>query len=145
MKADCVFCKIVTGEFESSIVYEDQDILAFLDIHPINPGHILVIPKKHSVNIYDITSDELQKIAKVSQVLSLRIKKVLKAEGISIFQMNEKAGNQDVMHYHLHIIPRAQGDWFHVELQDVAKKQLAINPPRSELNSIAEKIKNEDS
>src|SRR5437764_1193684 len=74
MDSDCIFCKIIKGETESSVVYEDSDILAFLDKHPINLGHTLVIPKKHSVNIYDIPSEELQKIAKVTQELSIKIK-----------------------------------------------------------------------
>jgi len=138
---NCIFCKIVSGEAEVSLVYEDSDILAFLDKHPINPGHTLVIPKKHSVNIYDISSEELQKIAKITQEISIEIKKSLNSEGISIFQMNEIAGNQDVMHYHMHIIPRQTGDWFNSELQGIKKMQLSTNPSREELNSLAEKIR----
>lgn len=141
MNADCIFCKIVTGEAESSIVYDDQDTLAFLDLHPVNPGHTLVIPKGHAVNIYDISSENLQKVAKVSQGLAIRIKKVLKADGISIFQMNERGGDQDIMHYHVHIIPRYEGDWFHEEIMKAIKKQQVTNPPRKELDSIATKIK----
>ena len=109
---DCIFCKIVSGEAESSKVYEDEDVIGFLDLHPINQGHTLVISKKHATNIYDISIQDLEKISQVTQKLAIRIKKVLNADGISIFQMNERGGDQDVMHYHVHIIPRHEGDWF---------------------------------
>lgn len=141
MNDDCIFCKIVKGEAESSIIYEDQDIVAFLDIHPINPGHTLVIPKTHATNIYDISSENLQNIAKVTKELAIKIKKVLNADGISVFQMNEAGGDQAIMHYHMHIIPRYKGDWFHGEIKNVIQKQQATNPQRSELNSLASQIK----
>ncbi len=141
MSTDCIFCKIVNGEAESSIIYDNADIMAFLDMHPINPGHTLIIPKKHTANIYDIPKEILEKIAVVSKELSVRIKEVLNPDGISIFQMNEKAGDQDVMHYHVHVIPRYNGDWFHEEIMKAVKKQHVTNPSREELNSIAAKIK----
>jgi len=142
MLKDCIFCKIVSGEAESSIIYEDPKVIAFLDIHPINPGHILVIPKKHAENIYDVPTKILGRITKVSQELSLKLKIVLHAEGISIFQMNEEAGNQDVMHYHMHIVPRYRDDWFHKEIMIKAiQLQQVINPKREELDSIAIKIR----
>ena len=141
MDTDCIFCKIVSGEAESSIIYDDPDVMVFLDMHPINPGHALIIPKKHATNIYDIPKEILEKIAVVSQELSIRIKKVLNPDGISIFQMNEKTGDQDVMHYHLHVIPRQIGDWFGEEIMKAIKKQSVTNPTREELNSIAEKLK----
>lgn len=138
---DCIFCKIISGEIESSKVYEDQDILAFLDLHPINPGHTLVIPKNHSENIYDIPVEDLQKVVKVAKELAIKIKRTLKTDGISIFQMNENAGNQDIMHYHLHIIPRHEGDWFNNEIMKAVRKQQVTNPTREELNSVAAQIK----
>lgn len=141
MVEDCIFCKIVSGEIESSIVYEDEYIIAFLDIHPINPGHTLIIPKKHATNIYDISNEDLQKTAEVTQELAIKIKKVLKADGISIFQMNEPGGDQDIMHYHGHVIPRYIGDWFGKEIMKAIKRQQITNPSREELNSIAEKLK----
>lgn len=141
MDEDCIFCKIVSGETDSSIVYDDEDVMAFLDLHPINPGHTLVIPKKHTTNIYDISDEDLQKIAKVTQEIAIRMKKILNAEGISIFQMNERGGDQDIMHYHVHVIPRYKGDWFGGEIMKAIKRQAITNPSREELNSIASKIK----
>lgn len=141
MNADCIFCKIVSGEVDSSFIYDDEDVIAFLDIHPINLGHTLIIPKKHVTNIYDISSRALQMIARVSQALAIKIKKVLKPDGISIFQMNERGGDQDIMHYHVHVIPRYEGDWFGEEIMKAIKKQQITNPTREKLNSIAKKIK----
>lgn len=140
MNGDCIFCKIITGRADSSIIYDDQNVVAFLDIHPINTGHTLVIPKKHVTNIYDISGIDLQKIAKVTQKLAVKIKRVLKADGISIFQMNEKDGSQDIMHYHVHIIPRYKNDWFEEKMQEVVRRQQITNPSRQELNCVASKI-----
>lgn len=141
MNSDCIFCKIVSGEAESSIIHDEDDVMAFLDMHPINPGHTLIIPKKHATNVYDIPKETLEKIATLSKDLSIKIKENLNADGISIFQMNEKAGDQDVMHYHLHVIPRYEGDWFHEEIMKAVKTQHKTNPIREELNSIAAKIR----
>lgn len=141
MDKDCIFCKIVSGEAESSIIYEDEDVMAFLDLHPINSGHTLVIPKKHATNIYDISNEDLQKTAKVTQELAVGIKRVLKANGISIFSMNEHGADQDVMHYHVHVIPRYTDDWFGDEIMKAIKKQQSTNPSREELDSIASKLK----
>lgn len=139
---NCIFCKIVSGEAESSIIYEDRHVMAFLDIHPVNPGHTLVISKKHAKNIYDIPGVTLSQITKISQDLALKIKKMLKAQGISMFQMNERAGDQDIMHYHLHIIPRYENDWFHEKIMvEAIRLQQATSPAREELDSIARKLK----
>lgn len=141
MNTDCIFCKIVSGEAESSIVYDDAEVMAFLALNPINPGHTLIIPKKHAENIYDIPKEILEKIAVVSKELSVRIKKAMNCDGISIFQMNEEAGDQDIMHYHVHIIPRHNGDWFGEEIMKAVKILHNTNPSREELNSIASKLK----
>lgn len=141
MDPNCIFCKIVTGEAESSVVYDDPNVMAFMDLHPVNPGHTLIIPKRHSVNIYDTPTELLEKIVAVSKDLAIRTKEVVKADGVSIFQMNEIAGDQDVMHYHLHVIPRFKDDWFHEKIMIAVKKQSITNPTRGELDSLAAKIK----
>ena len=103
---DCIFCKIIKGEVPSFKVYEDEDVLAFLDIKPFTKGHCLVIPKQHFENMFDITEDALQKISIVAKNLSKKIKDVLEVDGIRLSQSNGKAAGQDIMHFHLHIIPR---------------------------------------
>lgn len=106
----CIFCKIINGEIPCYKVYEDEKIFAFLDIHPVNKGHTLVIPKKHAVNIYDIEESEIAEMVKIGKKLALKIREVTKAEGMNIHMNNEKAGGQAVFHAHIHLIPRYEGD-----------------------------------
>ncbi len=106
----CIFCKIINGEIPCYKVYEDEKIFAFLDIHPVNKGHTLVVPKKHAVNIYDIEESEIAEMVKTGKKLALKIREVTKAEGMNIHMNNEKAGGQAVFHAHIHLIPRYEGD-----------------------------------
>jgi histidine triad (HIT) family protein len=116
----------VQKQAPSSILYEDDLVMAFLDIRPVNMGHTLVIPKEHYADIYDIQSELLGKVHQVTKTLSIAIKQAVNADGISIAQQNGKAANQDIFHLHVHIIPRYAGQKmkaFH-ELQMVDSKQL---------------------
>lgn len=107
---DCLFCKIIKGDIPSEKVYEDELFVAILDINPVNKGHILVLPKKHSENIFDFDEPEISNIMKVIKKLSNVLMKTLNAEGINIIQNNCKAGGQIIFHSHFHIIPRFTGD-----------------------------------
>jgi len=107
---DCLFCKIVSGEIPCNKIYEDENFLAFLDINPVNKGHILVIPKKHSKNILEIDSKTIENLIVVVKKLSKKIKKTLKADGINIIINNELEAGQIIFHTHVHIIPRFAGD-----------------------------------
>lgn len=124
-EASCVFCGIVEGEIPANRVYEDNVVLAFLDIHPINIGHTLVIPKKHHAYIYDVPDDEIGHLYKIVKKIAIAIKKALKAEGITISQNNECAAGQRIFHVHVHIIPRyeKQPQKFK-ELKEVSKTNL---------------------
>lgn len=102
---NCIFCKIVNGEIPCSKVYEDENVLAFLDIQPKSAGHTLVIPKKHSENIFNIDEKNLIEVVKVVKMLSERIKERLNPTGIYTRQNNGEAVGQSVLHYHVHIIP----------------------------------------
>ncbi|MFV0274947.1 MAG: HIT family protein [Bacilli bacterium] len=95
---DCIFCKIVKNEINNYKVYEDNICLAFLDIYTDAPGHVLIIPKKHIVDIFSITNEELIHISKISKIIAEKIKNNLKPDGIITYQNNGCA--QDVMHYH---------------------------------------------
>jgi histidine triad (HIT) family protein len=108
--SDCIFCKIVAGELPSSTVYEDEQVLAFLDIMPIHPGHVLVVPKQHSADIFDSSEDTLAKLISVAKKLAPAVVEATKADGINIGMNNKKAAGQDVFHIHLHIIPRYEND-----------------------------------
>ncbi|MFM7088531.1 MAG: HIT family protein [Candidatus Paceibacterota bacterium] len=107
-----IFAKIITGEIPCHKVYEDDKVLAFLDIHPVNKGHTLIIPKKHAVNIFDIGEEEIVEMIKVARRLARLIRDVVQADGMNIHMNNEKAGGQAVFHAHIHIIPRHEGDGF---------------------------------
>lgn len=112
MNTDCLFCKIVAGAIPSTKVYEDDTVYAFLDIHPVNIGHTLIVPKVHVTNLYDIPSTTLAHMATVAQKLSIAIKKALSADGINIEMNNDPVAGQIIFHTHLHIVPRFEGDGF---------------------------------
>lgn len=106
----CVFCDIANKKINTYTVYENDNIIAFLDYDPINEGHILLIPKKHYLDVDELPKELLTEIMETSQKLVTAIKKVYKPAGYSIMQ-NGGAFN-DVGHYHLHIFPRYIGDGF---------------------------------
>jgi histidine triad (HIT) family protein len=106
---DCIFCKIVKGEIPSIKVYEDDILLAFADINPISDGHTLIIPKRHAENIWELSADEITAIHLISQKVAQAMKASLDPDGIAFLQLNGRGVNQLVMHYHLHLIPRASG------------------------------------
>ncbi|OCN05207.1 HIT family hydrolase [Erysipelotrichaceae bacterium MTC7] len=102
----CIFCKIIDGEIPSYKVYEDQDVLAFLDISQVTKGHTLVIPKKHYENFVDVDTETMQKVMVVAQDLAKSYMNKLDCTGLNILSnVNEVAG-QSVFHFHVHIIPR---------------------------------------
>ena len=107
---DCIFCAIVAGEIPAIKVYEDEDVFAFMDIAPANPGHTLVIPKQHYRNIFDMPTEIGSKIMQTAILIANAIRTALKPDGLNLFQSNEAAGFQTVFHFHLHLIPRWEGD-----------------------------------
>jgi len=109
---DCIFCKIVAGDIPAEKVYEDGNVVAFLDMHPVNIGHTLVLPKAHYTNIYDTPDDEMARMAVIIKKLSIAIKKAISADGINIEMNNEPVAGQLVFHTHIHIVPRVEGDGF---------------------------------
>lgn len=115
-QADCLFCKIAAGEIPAAKIYEDEKFLAFLDITPVNPGHILVMPKEHYENILDVPAEVLQELILIVQKMVVLIKEKLSAEGINIGQNNFAAGGQSVNHLHFHVMPRYTGDGYELWL-----------------------------
>lgn len=106
----CIFCKIVRGEIPSYKVYEDEEVLAFLDIRPVNAGHTLVIPKTHSHSIFDISESDWLLVSRAVRKLSIAIEKGVNADGVNIAMNNREHAGQIVHHPHVHIIPRFKGD-----------------------------------
>lgn len=134
MIEDCIFCKIAARKAGAVIVFEDEHSLAFLDIHPLNPGHTLVIPKKHYASMVEMPPEEVGRIfVSVSKVMR-GVKKASKADGINIGQSNGKAASQEVFHMHVHIIPR----YIHELPEGFPERKTATN---GELEVTGSKIK----
>ena len=106
---DCIFCKIAAGEIPSLKVYEDDKVLAYLDINPFSPGHTLVIPKAHSSCLLDTGADTLATVMAAVRKVAAHLKTALPCDGFNILQNNGAAAGQTVKHLHFHIIPRYQG------------------------------------
>jgi histidine triad (HIT) family protein len=107
--ANNIFAKIIRGEMPSYKVYENDKVMAFLDIMPRAPGHTLVLPKAPARNILDIAPDDLVAVALAAQKVAKAVVKVFNADGVTVQQFNEGAGGQVVFHLHLHVIPRKNG------------------------------------
>ena len=107
---DCIFCKIIKGDIPCFKVYENDKVLAFADINPINTGHTLIIPKTHAANLLEIAPDDLTAIHHASIKVAKAMQASLMPDGIACLQLNGRAVNQVVMHYHLHLIPRKAED-----------------------------------
>jgi histidine triad (HIT) family protein len=136
--ADCVFCKIVSGEFESSRIYEDDTILAFMTIQPVNPGHVLVIPKKHVELISGLDDETAGKMFIIAGKINTAIRKSgIKTEAINYFLADGKSAGQEVFHTHLHIFPRFNEDGFGLRFAPGFKEIKA----RKLLNEAADKIR----
>ena len=103
------FAKILRGEFPCFAVYEDDHVLAFLDIMPRAPGHTLVIPKAAARNILDIKVEDYLHVARATHRIAAAAKKAFNADGITVQQFNEPAGGQVVFHLHVHVMPRHEG------------------------------------
>ena len=105
----CIFCRIAQKQVPASLVYEDEKVMAFLDIRPLNEGHTLVIPKEHYESIFDIPEELIAYLHGITKRVALAVEKATQADGISIIQQNGKAAGQDIFHLHVHVIPRYEG------------------------------------
>lgn len=111
-KSKCSFCAIVTGSAPAKIVHETGTTLAFVPLNPATVGHILLIPKIHSAGLFDTPEHQLMDIMRVSKTLGAKIKEVTGCEGMNIIQSNGSCATQTIMHYHMHLVPRNEGDGF---------------------------------
>ena len=107
---DCVFCSIISGELDSAAIYEDVSNLAFLDLRQSNEGHVLVVPKSHFEQIYDLDEDTASSLASTVCKVARAVRRVYKPDGLSIWQSNGPAAFQEVPHVHWHVFPRYTDD-----------------------------------
>lgn len=116
---NCIFCKIVNGDIPSYKLYEDDKIMAFLDVNPYTPGHTLIIPKEHTLDINTIPDDTLSHIMKCSKDIAKTVTSTLDADGFTLVQNNGFV--QEVKHFHLHVIPKYSKN-FDMPIEEVFKK-----------------------
>jgi histidine triad (HIT) family protein len=109
---DCIFCKIVNDDLPSFQVCEDEHILVFMDLFPVTAGHTLVIPKRHATDLFAMDADILAAVAATSLRVARAIDEALSPGGLGVFQLNRAAAGQTVFHYHMHLLPRNEGEPF---------------------------------
>ena len=111
-KPDCIFCQIVAGRAPSFSVDEDATTLSFLDLFPVAQGHTLVVTKSHFENLFEASPEALAGVAAASRRVAHAIREAIAPEGLGVFQLNGAAAGQTVFHYHMHLVPRWQGQEF---------------------------------
>ena len=107
---DCIFCKIIAGEIPSFKIYEDNETFSFMDINPANEGHALVIPKEHARDVYSVSDSAIAATVKTAKKIAAAVDRTLNPEGLNLLQCNGPAAAQSVMHFHMHVLPRRNGD-----------------------------------
>jgi len=110
MEEKCIFCEIAAKRLPTNAVYEDESAIAFLDIRPSNPGHTLVVPKKHYETLIDIPNEEAEHLIKVVKHVAAGLVEAMNANGFNILQNNKKAAYQLIPHMHFHVVPRFEND-----------------------------------
>jgi histidine triad (HIT) family protein len=132
---NCIFCKIAEKELEAEVLFENEEVISFLDINPVNFGHTLVIPRNHYDNFLEVPARELDGLIKTVQSVSSAIKSSLNPDGINLVANNGRAAGQSIFHFHFHIIPRFYDDDFKFRL-NLKKYENGL------MNEFAEKIRN---
>ncbi len=136
--SDCIFCKIIKEELPCSKIYDDEFVIAIMDIQPVNQGHVLIIPKKHSELITELDDNLASHMIIVANKINAAIRKSgIKSEAVNYFLADGEAAGQDVFHVHLHIFPRFKKDGFGLKFS----KTYSQLPPRTDLEEAAEKIR----
>lgn len=110
--ADCVFCKIIAGEIPAATLTETDTLISFMDIAPVNPGHCLVVPKRHVGTLLDLVPEELSACMAAAQGLARAVMAATGAPGLNLLQNNDRCAGQLVPHVHFHLIPRSPDDGF---------------------------------
>lgn len=132
----CIFCEIVHGAGEASICYEDADAIALMDIQPVNPGHVLVVPRAHFDSMDDVPEELAMHLFEVALRLSPVVRRVSGAPAVNLVVSSGSDAGQDVFHHHVHLIPRVRGDGFDVPLPFAGSSM----PDRTVLDAMAARI-----
>ena len=135
---DCIFCRILAGQLPASFVYRDAHCAAFMDIQPVNPGHVLVIPVRHAAGLADLDAPTAGRVMQVGQRVAAALRASgIPCEGINLFLADGEVAMQEVFHVHLHVLPRFTGDGFGLRFGP----NYAKLPPREALDEAATRIR----
>ena len=132
--SDCVFCRIVAKQIPATVVQEDADTLAFMDIGQVNPGHVLVALKSHADNLFELQDAQAAAVFRAVARVARAILDAFAPQGLSVYQANGKAAGQTVFHFHVHLVPRHENDGMNLTWP-------VKNPPREKLEEYAAKIR----
>ena len=134
----CIFCDLQAGRGPVSVVYEDVSVFAFMDIQPVNPGHVLVIPRRHAANLAELDPADAARLLPAGQKVAAALRASgMRCEGVNLFLADGEAAGQEVFHVHLHVFPRWDGDGFGLRFGP----NYRILPPRGELNETAARLR----
>jgi histidine triad (HIT) family protein len=135
---DCLFCRILAGELPGTFVWRDADCAAFMDIQPVNPGHVLVVPVRHATHLADIDADAAARLMAVAHRIAAAVRASgVRCEGVNLFLADGEAAMQEVPHVHLHVFPRFPGDGFGLRFGPHYRDR----PPRAELEQVADALR----
>ena len=131
-KDDCIFCKLANGEIPTNALYEDDIVKVIFDANPAAKGHVLILPKEHFRNVFDLDENYTKEALVVAQKIAGAMKEVLNCDGLNILQNNEEVAGQTVFHFHIHLIPRYKNDgvkltWIPGELDKTSAEAIANN------------------
>jgi histidine triad (HIT) family protein len=132
--ADCIFCKIIGGEIPALVLVETDQVISFLDINPVNPGHALVVPRRHAESLLALTQDELHAAALVVRRVAAAVVEATGSPAFNVLQNNGQAAGQIVRHVHYHVIPRRPDDGF-------ALGWRQLRPPAGQLEGLQQAVR----
>ena len=132
-KDDCIFCKIANGEILSKTLYEDDGFRVILDLGPATKGHALILPKEHAADLYELPEETAADVMKLAKKMAVTLRDKLKCDGLNLVQNNGEVAGQTVRHFHLHLIPRYQGDGQNINW-------VPSEPTQEELEAVRKEI-----
>lgn len=135
--SDCVFCEILSGEAPASFTYQDDSVVAFMDVQPITHGHMLVVPREHAVLMSDVNETVAMRTFRVARKLAGILRSTLGADGVNLFVADGEIAFQDVPHFHVHVIPRYPKDGFGLTFPQNYDRP----PARAQLDAVAAAIR----
>jgi len=135
---DCVFCRILAGELPGTFVYRDADVAAFMDIQPVNPGHVLVVPVRHATLLADLDAASAGTLMAAAHRVAAALRSSgVRCEGVNLFLADGEAAMQEVPHVHLHVFPRWRGDGFGLRFGP----EYTHKPTRAALEEVAARLR----